>query len=57
MILACRDKTRGDAAVESIKAETKSDKLRLDFDSIRDFSKRIIEKEARLDILINNAGI
>ena len=60
--MACRDQSRGEAAVEKIKIETKSEKVRLelvdlgDFDSVRDFAKRIIEKETRLDILINNAG-
>ncbi len=62
VILACRDKKRGQAALDKIIVETKNDKVRLeeldlgDFESVRNFAKRFLEKATRLDVLINNAG-
>lgn len=61
--IACRDKARGERAVEDIRKDSGSDKvyfLPLDLanlKSIRDFSQRFHQLETKLDILINNAGV
>lgn len=62
MILACRDRTRAQTALDKIVEATKSQKIFFeeldlsDLNSIREFVKRFLEKYNRLDILINNAG-
>ena len=62
VILACRDRTRSQNALDRIVEATKSRKVFCedldlsDLGSIRDFVKRFLEKFKRLDILINNAG-
>lgn len=61
--IACRDVKRGEEALRDIKAESGSEKihfLQLDLaslESVRDFSKKFHEKESKLHILINNAGV
>ena len=63
LILACRDKARGQAAVDQIKAATKSDcaefmQLDLnDLQSVKDFSVSFRAKYDKLDTLMMNAGV
>ncbi|KAK3774917.1 hypothetical protein RRG08_007274 [Elysia crispata] len=63
LILACRDVTKGNNAVQEIIRETGNNNVfcwELDlssFKSIRKFAEKFNESEPRLDILINNAGI
>jgi len=61
--LACRDATRGNAAVEELKTVTKSENIyfvELDLgslESVRKFATSFNEKSIPLHILINNAGV
>ena len=63
VILACRSEARAMPAVKEIREKTKNDQvifMPLDlasFRSVRDFAASFIEKEGKLNILINNAGI
>ncbi|XP_028276290.1 dehydrogenase/reductase SDR family member 13-like [Parambassis ranga] len=63
VILACRSKQRGEAALEEIKRESGSNQvvfMQLDLGSlksVRSFAETFLKSEPRLDILINNAGI
>ncbi|KAM9359282.1 dehydrogenase/reductase SDR family member 13-like [Symphorus nematophorus] len=63
VILACRSKQRGEAALEDIKRESGSNQvvfMQLDLGSlksVRSFAETFLKSEPRLDILINNAGI
>ena len=63
IILACRDKKKGDEAVGSIKTElpdaaVSSMTLDLaDLESVKNFARAIKRKYKTLDILINNAGV
>lgn len=63
VILACRSKQRGEAAVEEVKRESGSNQvvfMPLDLGSlksVRSFTETFLKSEPRLDILINNAGI
>lgn len=63
IILACRDKTRGQNAVKSIREDLKTEDLEFmqldlnDLESVRKFSVEFKAKYDRLDILVNNAGI
>lgn len=63
LILACRNETLGNEAVEKIKVESKNDNVQLeqlDLGSLantRAFAERILTKWDRLDILVNNAGL
>ncbi|CAH1263546.1 RDH12 [Branchiostoma lanceolatum] len=63
VILACRDVTKAEAAAEDIRKTTGNGNvvvLKLDLSSlasVREFAAGINEREDRLDILINNAGI
>ncbi|XP_028159966.1 retinol dehydrogenase 14-like [Ostrinia furnacalis] len=62
VILGCRDDKKGQEAVESIIKATKNKKVKyiyLDlssFKSIRSFVEEFKRMEAKLDVLINNAG-
>lgn len=62
VIIACRDEERARKAVREIKARSHSiNVLHMEVDlanmrSIREFCKTFLQKEKRLDILINNAG-
>uniref|UniRef100_A0A3B5L746 Dehydrogenase/reductase (SDR family) member 13b.1 n=1 Tax=Xiphophorus couchianus TaxID=32473 RepID=A0A3B5L746_9TELE len=62
VILACRCKQRGEAAMEEIRRESGSSQvvfMQLDLGSlksIRSFAESFLKSEPRLDILINNAG-
>jgi len=61
--IACRDKSRGEAALKEIKQDSGSENvhfIQLDLaslESIREFSKKFHEKEKQLHILVNNAGL
>ncbi|XP_070762576.1 dehydrogenase/reductase SDR family member 13-like [Enoplosus armatus] len=63
VILACRSKQRGEAALEEIKRESGSNQvvfMQLDLGSlksVRSFAETFLKSEPRLDILINNAGV
>ncbi|XP_068441818.1 dehydrogenase/reductase SDR family member 13-like [Clinocottus analis] len=63
VILACRSKQRGEAALEEVKKESNSNQvvfMPLDLGSlksVRSFAETFLKSEPRLDILINNAGI
>lgn len=62
VILACRSKEKGTEAKDKIVKATQNSNVvvkLLDlefFDSVRAFSKDILDNESRLDILVNNAG-
>ncbi|KAM6429717.1 retinol dehydrogenase 13-like [Rhynochetos jubatus] len=62
-ILACRNRERGQAAVEEIRAATGNAAvvLRLvdtsSLASVRAFAQAVLQEEKRLDVLVNNAGI
>ncbi|XP_037533675.1 dehydrogenase/reductase SDR family member 13 [Nematolebias whitei] len=63
VILACRSKQRGEAALQEIKQESGSNQvvfMQLDLGSlksVRSFAETFLKSEPRLDILINNAGV
>nr|XP_061796967.1 dehydrogenase/reductase SDR family member 13-like [Nerophis lumbriciformis] len=63
VILACRNKTKAEAAVFEIRRESGNNQvlfMQLDlasFKSVRSFAGTILKTEPRLDILINNAGM
>ncbi|VDI74279.1 retinol dehydrogenase 12 [Mytilus galloprovincialis] len=63
VIIACRDITRGNNAVDDIKrlsGSTNVSVIQLDLaslKSVRKFTEEIHKTEKRLDILINNAGV
>lgn len=63
VILACRSKQRGEAALADVKRESGSNQvvfMQLDLGSLKsvhNFAETFLKSEARLDILINNAGI
>ena len=63
VVLAVRDLGRGEAAAAKIRAETPDAKLAVSaldlasLASVRDFAERMADTLAKLDILINNAGL
>lgn len=63
VILACRNPSKGNDALQAIKTENPTGQVSLmtldlaNLESIHDFSKAFIEKYDSLDILINNAGV
>uniref|UniRef100_A0A1A7YXU8 Uncharacterized protein n=1 Tax=Iconisemion striatum TaxID=60296 RepID=A0A1A7YXU8_9TELE len=63
VIIACRDPIRSEKAVREIKLKSRSlDVFHMELDlaslrSVRDFCKSFLQREKRLDILINNAGM
>ncbi|XP_074869779.1 dehydrogenase/reductase SDR family member 13 isoform X2 [Carettochelys insculpta] len=63
VILACRDRARGESAVYDIRRESGNNEvlfMSLDLaslDSVRAFAETFLRSEPRLDILINNAGV
>ncbi|XP_077466779.1 dehydrogenase/reductase SDR family member 13b.1 [Stigmatopora argus] len=63
VILACRSKQRGVAALADVKKESGSNQvvfMQLDLGnlkSVRSFAETFLTSEPRLDILINNAGV
>ncbi len=63
VILACRDKGKGEAALRKLKNEQPEAKTELmlldlaDLASVRNFASEFTSKYDKLDILINNAGL
>ncbi|XP_060538284.1 dehydrogenase/reductase SDR family member 13-like [Pantherophis guttatus] len=63
VILACRDKARGESAMYDIRRESGNSEVILmildlgSLNSVRAFAQSFLESEPRLDILINNAGV
>ncbi|XP_026578897.1 dehydrogenase/reductase SDR family member 13-like [Pseudonaja textilis] len=63
VILACRDKARGESAMYDIRRESGNSEVILmildlaSLSSVRDFAQTFLASEPRLDILINNAGV
>ncbi|XP_077397463.1 dehydrogenase/reductase SDR family member 13b.1 [Festucalex cinctus] len=63
VILACRSRQRGEAALADVKRESGSSQvvfMQLDLGnlkSVRSFAENYLRSETRLDILINNAGL
>ncbi|KAJ7466926.1 hypothetical protein FB451DRAFT_1483841 [Mycena latifolia] len=63
LILACRSQSRGQAALDKLKAETGSKNAELwlvdlaDFASVKRFADKFEQDGGRLDILVENAGI
>ncbi|XP_027879247.1 dehydrogenase/reductase SDR family member 13-like [Xiphophorus couchianus] len=63
VILACRSKQRGEAALQDVKRESGSNQvvfMQLDLaslQSVRSFAENFLKTEPRLDILVNNAGV
>lgn len=64
--MACRNLEKAEAEKEEIKQKTNSDKSgslvieQLDLcslTSVREFAKRVLEKESEIKILVNNAGV
>lgn len=62
MILACRDKSRGENALVDVIKRTGSKQVVLksldlaSLESVRKFAQDINKTESRIDILLNNAG-
>ncbi|XP_070587452.1 dehydrogenase/reductase SDR family member 13-like isoform X1 [Erythrolamprus reginae] len=63
VILACRNKARGESAVNDIRRESGNSEVILmildlaNLNSVRAFVQTFLKSEPRLDILINNAGV
>ncbi|XP_034022990.1 retinol dehydrogenase 11 [Thalassophryne amazonica] len=63
VILACRSKERGTAALKEIREVSGNSDVHLylvdlaSLDSVRQFAERILEEEKALHILVNNAGV
>lgn len=63
VIMACRNLEKASKAADQIRKETGNGNVIIEildlasFDSIRQFCSKVIEKEQKIDILINNAGI
>jgi NAD(P)-dependent dehydrogenase (short-subunit alcohol dehydrogenase family) len=63
LVMVCRDRERGEAAQREIKQKSGNDRVELmicDFssrNSIRQFAKAFNQRHARLDVLVNNAGV
>ena len=63
VILACRSKEKGEAAVVQVKKRSGNENvvfLKLDLsslESVRTFSSKVLASEPHIDILVNNAGV
>lgn len=63
VILACRNKEKGEAAAIQVKKRSGNENVvfvQLDLsslDSVRAFSSKVLDSEPRIDILVNNAGV
>ncbi len=63
VVMVCRDRARGEQALRDIKQKSGNDRVELmicDFasqSSIRQFAEAFKQQHARLDVLVNNAGV
>jgi retinol dehydrogenase-12 len=63
IVMACRDKSRAEIAIEEIKNVTGLDSYEfmeldlMDLQSVKNFTIKFLSKHQRLDVLVNNAGI
>jgi NAD(P)-dependent dehydrogenase (short-subunit alcohol dehydrogenase family) len=63
VVITSRDRARGNAAVEEIRAESGSDRVEVmeldlaDLASVRTFADAYLASHDRLDVLVNNAGV
>jgi NAD(P)-dependent dehydrogenase (short-subunit alcohol dehydrogenase family) len=63
VVMACRDKERGDAALAEVRAASKNPAVRLMIldlasqASVREFVREFESRYRRLDVLVNNAGV
>ncbi|XP_048772945.2 retinol dehydrogenase 12-like [Ostrea edulis] len=63
VIMACRNKSRGETALSDVRKKTGSKQVVLkmldlaSLESVRTFAEDVKKTESRLDILINNAGL
>jgi len=63
VVMVCRDRERGEAALREIKQKSRNDRVELmicDFsspNSIRQFASDFKQRHDRLDVLVNNAGV
>lgn len=63
VVLACRDKEKGEAAREEIVGDTGNKSVELELvdvssqASIRSFTKSLLARHSKLNILVNNAGV
>ena len=63
VVLAVRNREKGERAIEQIRSEIREPELALeavdlaDLDSIRQFADRYTRENRRLDLLVNNAGV
>ncbi|XP_046379980.1 retinol dehydrogenase 12-like [Haliotis rufescens] len=63
VILACRDVTKAERAADDIRKNTGNPEVVVrvvdlaSLESVRKFAREVTEKEKRLDVLINNAGV
>ncbi|TFY82560.1 hypothetical protein EWM64_g1455 [Hericium alpestre] len=63
LVLACRDAAKGQSALVAIKKDTGCENMEVrtvelaDFDSVAEFATKFEQEEARLDILVYNAGV
>src|SRR5690242_9333181 len=61
VVMAVRDKAKGEAAIETIRASAPDAPLELaeldlaSLDSVRGFAASVLERHPRIDLLINNA--
>ena len=63
VVLGCRSRERGEAAVDSVRRATGNDRVTLELvdlslqQSVRDFAARFARSHERLDVLVNNAAV
>jgi NAD(P)-dependent dehydrogenase (short-subunit alcohol dehydrogenase family) len=63
VVMAVRDKVKGEAAVETVRAAVPDARLEVgnldlaSLDSIRAFAAWLLDRHARIDLLVNNAGV
>jgi len=63
VLLACRDAAKAEAAMQQIRAQAPSAQLEFlaldlaDLASVRQFAATLLQREPRLDLLCNNAGV
>ena len=63
VILACRNREAGERATQEVRRVTRNDQVAFhqvdlaSFTSIREFSKKVLQEEKQIDVLVNNAGV